>query len=1328
MMSQSPELASDPKPAAPEQHHQHQPDHATSARSTWIQVRRFIAEITEVFGSPAATLNTEPLVPLDAVSDHLDSCTAQLPYGAARVRSFVGASEPTDGDDSSTAAAAAAAAKPPVSAATESPGKWQLAAFARLHPLAVLVAAWATLVAADWLVTSAVVPRMVALLTARLWLPLAEATVAGADDGGTWLGLMLRRLLSGNLWLDDVLWRVQLLAADALEPLARPLALQWLCLALLSARIMRRCSRIGARALLLCSLYFAASDFALWSIFGPSALGGASADLLLPSRTTHMCTTTAGSAGAALATPATTNHAMGAPPLPQNTESLSDVGVVEEARRRALEERRRAQMRSLEERRKRQSSWDGDRAGSRVLPLLATLAVHTSVVFRVRHLDRAAGRLCVALLALGVVLRGSAGCVLAWPAARTVPGAGLLVCMTRASFAVLARVGGHACLLPIHALSTFGLLALRELAFAVHSMRAWYATTIRDRRWGPAMVGARLPSGSAIVLTSALAPVEPHVPMPDHAGPVAPSVCTNGDGERRTLTLSQVTGRARAPYAHRVCFLCLSGFCERCLLSMKIWPTAPADASPGSSSPTATSDRLDAPGDSSTAISTALQAPAILATSTAAHARRRGRTRHAKSASSAPLPAGDPGNGLPPLGESLLSLGLLSPDASTSAAAGQSRRGKLTEAWIASSVAHCPCRAVHGVGPSSFVSRAAKIEYMQQARATGEPSAFATPRGTLVSLPQYVSELRSLGLVRPVDPASVVFADEDPTSSVLPLIFGRFTVPANPGAVSAANALLASSATSYSQLVQQQQQQQQPQNYHSGHTPGSAPFLGPASAVDAPGGSASRSRILPKPTPLSLARASVAGTFRLCVEDICALAGAVRLHVVVTPILAHLLLTHPRTTQTAAVCVPASLAGVIASRMRPVAPNQPPQQQQQQGIAAATSGVADADPFLDHVRVQVARTDVVVRVNGQRWTEAEVGWALNETIEVRGLAVNSAYRICLSVCGMRSEELAVVLPSAQAAVSQARLAKQREREEAMAQLEDAHRQQLAAQQQLKRTRRDAPKQIHHWHAELDALHRAVDRSTQVDTRSHHRYTQLQGTIAESNAELAQIRAQREQQQGSDESYLSSSADESNSPTSADLRPPAASGFGVLSRLSDTSGAPAGRPTRSGTGNGISNGIGGTGSSSKLALDKAAAALRQAEQQAKETRDALEDAVQELKAERARWMDKLAQATQQQQPLLRAIEPVRRDVAETTKRLASGKIAAARLRRQLSDLDRQIAGLNSSSSSSAGEVPGGGGAAASVDGLQAQLIRRVAALREAIRAEHAGQGRAADAGS
>ncbi|KAJ2765345.1 hypothetical protein IWQ57_004813, partial [Coemansia nantahalensis] len=584
--------------------------------------------------------------------------------------------------------------------------------------------------------------------------------------------------------------------------------------------------------------------------------------------------------------------------------------------------------------------------------------------------------------------------------------------------------------------------------------------------------------------------------------------------------------------------------------------------------------------------------------------------------------------------------------------------------------------------------------YMQQARADGEPSAFAAPRGTLVPLAQYVAELRSLGLVRPVDPASVVFSDEDPASSVLPLIFGRFTVPANPHAVSAANALLASSATSYAQLLAHAPRH--------GHVPGSAPFLGhPAAAADPRSGTVARSRILARPTPLSLARAPAAASFRLCVEHICAGEGAVLLHVIVTPALAQLLLTHPHTSPSAAVCVPASLAGVMASRASPGGPGQPAQPAQQ-GIAAATSRVADADPFLDHVRVQLPRADVVVRVNGQRWADADVGWALNETVRVRGLAVDCEHRVSLAVCGMRSEELAVVLPSAQAAVSQARLAKKRAREDALAELDDIHRQHAAAQQLLKRARRDAPKQIHHCHAELDALRRAAARAVQTEARFRHRHAQLQDSLAEARADLALLRTQREEalehrRGGDDDSSRAdsaSSADESASPSPAGQPMLSPSAFDVLSRLGDANGADS-----------------TAGSAAKTAPDQAAAAvLRRAEQQARETRATLEDSLQELKRERARWLDRLAADTQQLQPLQRALEPARRDLADATKRLAAGKIAAAKLRRQMSDLDRQLVDLEAADSADA---------AATAEAAQAQLIRRVAALREALRTESAG---------
>ncbi|KAJ2814597.1 hypothetical protein GGI24_006328, partial [Coemansia furcata] len=114
---------------------------------------------------------------------------------------------------------------------------------------------------------------------------------------------------------------------------------------------------------------------------------------------------------------------------------------------------------------------------------------------------------------------------------------------------------------------------------------------------------------------------------------------------------------------------------------------------------------------------------------------------------------------------------------------------------------------------------------------------FTVPVGSMVGLAQYVAELRSLGLMRAVNPAAMVDTD-DFAANVFPYIFGRFAVPEHKGPTAAANALLASNRGS------------------SGYTPASAPFLA-ATPSDGSGLSAEQSRmsrILMASTPLSLAR------------------------------------------------------------------------------------------------------------------------------------------------------------------------------------------------------------------------------------------------------------------------------------------------------------------------------------------------------------------------------------------------------------------------------------------------------------------------------------------
>ncbi|KAJ1949613.1 hypothetical protein EC988_004707, partial [Linderina pennispora] len=570
--------------------------------------------------------------------------------------------------------------------------------------------------------------------------------------------------------------------------------------------------------------------------------------------------------------------------LPHNIRSPF-ANAVEEAleRKRAMVMRRSERMRRLHEWKMTMLSGNGDddddtgeisqaRKGSRLLPVLATLSVYVVLVWQARGLSWQAVQLVAILLMLDMALRNGhsslGGCAGActkpirdsssymvdsvgaiskcsiwtkafWSAEQQATLA-VLTCIWEVAVGVFRFCGcllvgsgtslfpacsGASCLLPIHTISVFALLALREAGYVVHNARAWYATVVRERRRGPYMVARTAGRNTRkITVTSELT--------------AASDAESSDDGK--------ADPGSRAAYARRVCFLCLSGYCERCLLSMEIWPTGnPSNHShPHSAQGEAGSSGHQREGSVSGSDHGSLMV------------RRKGLRGPTAGGSAGPgkggkpapvvIPTSDPlavepANGLPPLRDSLLSLGLLNPalNAPTApllAASGGSKRAKALDAWVVSSVAHCPCRSVHGVGPSAFVSRTARQDKQHE---------FSSPIGTLLPLVQYVRELKSLGLVRPVDPASVVFADEDPASSVLPLIFGRFTVPANPRAVAAANALLASSATSYAQLAQPTA---------NGHTPGSRPFIGaPAGGHgNADNGQVSHrpARILVKPTPL----------------------------------------------------------------------------------------------------------------------------------------------------------------------------------------------------------------------------------------------------------------------------------------------------------------------------------------------------------------------------------------------------------------------------------------------------------------------------------------------
>ncbi|KAJ2801522.1 hypothetical protein H4R20_003634 [Coemansia guatemalensis] len=1296
MMSQSPDLADkagEQGEAAPEQpsreRQQNQPSAAATAtpQTTWARLRRFIGEVTEVFGQPsgAGAAHAEVPLALDGVK-----AASESTHDGRRVRGFVGNSASADGG------AEAGSSGTQRHAAVE---------FVQRHALAALVVGWAVLALGDWALTSAVAPRLVARATQEPWTAGGESYVLQTFFDSGWAGQLMdavqRRLAGGEEWLDGALWRLQLLVGDVLLALTRAYAVQWLCFAVVTARLLLRGTRVSMRLALAYALYFSIMDSVLWRATDPAgswqtsgarqtvALDPAGPDSSCQTGGQEHMTPAAGHAGDASTQPNFPGGLGGAAQLAPHLVRSPYADAVAEAleRRRAAEGRRMRRTRQLYEWRRLGAA--SQQTTVQPLAVAATAAVWAAMAYRVRSAGRAAPQLCVALALADVLARGGAG-------TRAERGTRLALDGT-----LFARAGGRlGSVLPAHVLATFGLLVLREAAFAVHSMRVWYATTVRDRRTGAAMLGAA--GGSRrIRLAAVLDSVVPNSAS-GSSGAADRNVASAEavGGPPPAMTLSRVTSRVGAPLAHRVCFLCLSGYCERCLLSMQIWPTATpgaADAEVGAAGSTTETDRQGeaTAGPSAGPVESA---PAVQ------HSRRRSRTQN--SSKRAP-PAVDA------RAEALTGLGLLNPAPPASAAQPATRRPKAAvDVWIASSVAHCPCRDIHGPGPSSFVARAAKLEHVRAE--AGSSAASATPLGTLVPLAQYARGLQRLGLVRAVDAAAAVFAEQDAAAAVLPLLFGRLTAPADPRAVAAANALLASSAASYAHLTLPRVQ--------SGHTPAAAPFLGAHDPRQPP------ARIVARPTPLRLAR-TAPGSFRLCAESVAPQLGVVRVLVVMTPALAHVLLSVPRTAATAAVCAPASLAAAIAS---------PADSDAAAAVAAATSRVADADPFLDHVRVQLGRGDVVVRVNGTRWADADVGALLNQSITVRGLPLNRVHRVAVSICGLRSHELIVVLPPPHAAVSQARVAKQQGLLDAAEQLDAVRRHRAAAAQALKRTRREVPRQIHHWRAERDALARAVEKQSQVVPRFQRRLEQLGETVAALKSELLLLRAQLPPTAAvSVESELGCHVDTRDA-CLAVLRPPTpaavaapphqlpiamqgTSGFNVLSALSDSgsgesakddddddstlqhyqqNAAAVGGPTPPMSRDSVK---------ASSALAQAARDLELAEEQARAARDTFEDAAQNLKARRSRCMAELSRASQRVAPLEQSIAAVRRDLADVVKRMSSGSASATKLRRQVDELQAQIEEL---------ELLGGDGhhLRNSAGDSQDELIRTVASLREAIKAE------------
>ncbi|PIA12909.1 hypothetical protein COEREDRAFT_89970 [Coemansia reversa NRRL 1564] len=1295
MMSQSPDLAGkaggqaegvqeQPTEGLPVQSQEQQPATTTATTgTTWARLRRFLGEVTEVFGQPAetGTLHAEAPLVLDGVGE-----ANEIGGGGRRVRGFLGN---TANVGRKTEAGCSGR---PQHAAVE---------FVQRYPLAALVVGWAVLAAGDWVVTNAVVPRLVARATQKPWIANVEAGVLQTSLDSGWAGWLVdavqQRVAGGEEWLDGALWRLQLLVGDVLLALTRAYAVHWLCFAIVTARLLLRGTRVSMRLALAYALYFSVVDSVLWqaaNIAGGGQTGGArQAEALDPTRPDgswqtrgqEHVTLVAERAGDTNMQPPAPETVGGTVQLaPHLVRSPYADAVAEALERRRAAEGRHAQ-RTWQLREWRRQKIPPQETAAQPLAMAATAAVWMAAAYRMRGAVRAAPQLCFVLALADVLARGSAGKRLAL------------------NGALFAQTGGRlGSVLPAHVLSTFGLLALREAAFAAHSMRVWYTTTVRDRRTGAAMLGAT-PSARRIRLAAVLdsAASDSSGKSSNDSG----EACANtkvDDAQPRTMTLSRVTSRVGAPFAHRVCFLCLSGFCERCLLSMQIWPTATPVTATTEDSAAAGVAEADKPFD----VTSGSSAAPPDSNQEKQHSRRRSRTQnHSKR---------------PPVAanvqaESLAGLGLLNPVPPATTVQSATRRPKsAVDVWIASSVAHCPCRGIHGPGPSSFVARAAKLEHVYAEG--GAPAGNVAPLGTLVPLAQYAHGLQRLGLVHAVDAAAAVFAEQDAAAAVLPLLFGRLTAPADPHAVAAADALLASSAASYAHLTLPRLQ--------SGHTPAAAPFLGSHDSNQPP------ARIVARPTPLRLARAAP-DSFRLCAESVEPQLGVVRVLVVMTPALAHVLLSLPRTATTTAVCVPASLAAAIAS---------PAAADDGNALAAATSRVADADPFLDYVRVQLGRGDVVVRVNGARWADADIGPQLSQPITVRGLQPNRVHRVTISICSLRSYELVVVLPSSHAAVSQARVAKQQGLIDAAEQLEAVRRRHAAAAQTLKRTRREMPRQIHHWRAERDALARAVEKQTLAVPRFQRRLEQLDESAAALKTELLLLRAQLPQtvavpdeddlgcHVGTSDTclLLSRSSTPGNADTPSRNLPIAAqgtSGFNVLTTLSDFgSGESAkdddddnidrslysSKQTSTGA-NAFTPLVSRDNLNASKALAQAAQDLENTEGQARAARDAFEEAAQDLKAQRSHYMAELSKVSRRVAPLEVSIAAVRRDIADAARRMSLGSASAAKLRSQVDDLQVQIKDI---------ELLGGSGSQLrnGADDPQNELIRSVAALRESIKTE------------
>ncbi|KAJ2402859.1 hypothetical protein GGI23_000398 [Coemansia sp. RSA 2559] len=1353
-MADSPDLQRLHEPSSIQQQQQQQQQQsrdAPSGRSAWTQVRRFVTEITEVFGRHRsdATTNDEGECN-DSTEDATALLEAAVRIDKQHVRTGAHQGVASEGEE-------------------EHARTWrgQAMGFARGYPLLALLCGWLVMVSVDWLVTSEAIPRLVSLLTARPWSPFSESFVLRAalqqpgllgDGAGIGISQAVKtRLVDGELMLDDFIWRTQAFVASSLVPLTHSHALLWLCIALLSLGALRRCSKLGPRAALLCIAYFVAADYALWNTLGPAHLDyiGSGPLIVQPS---YEC-----NSGACTLARIPLPQAASLPRIDYSSSSSSSSSThtyfqpsdvrspfaeaVQQAMqmRSALVERRTERLQRLHGWRQRvkQTVQDQNRHKSGRISVIATLATLSFYIclthWATQYVSASALRVFMLLFGMDVLLHGGFAsivqCVLAHSnrieadvlratadadaslhafLVGTLGCAQVLYAHTMGFLSCVAANGVYSIfdshtptsgrLLPIHVLNVTALLALRECAYVIHNMRAWYAAVVRERRRGPSILTGRRAGSAQITVSRCDGPVAP--------APTAPT------SHRLAASMTRY-----AAYAHRTCFMCLGGFCERCLLSMEIWPTA--DSSPASGAVADLGESASTAQQRLPLVAAAAAAAAAAATMSQ-HTRRRTKTstRHGRSAPAAgntaaaspsmpstaasassatdSLAADTTANGLPPLYTSLQTIADLvdqqpalsgtdaSPDMFLSALPGATsrsgvaqqghqtgaRRGRTVDVWIASSVAHCPCRLVHGVGPSSFVAKPA-------GGSKADAGEEMPPAGTPLALSQYARELKSLGLVRSVDPVSAVHADDDPAASVLPLIFGRFALPENPQAVAAANALLQSSG---------------------GHTPGDVPFLrtglaprqgaglssvqsqvsdlatGTSAELTSGGdGTHHPSRILAKPTPLSTVRSMGSGTFRLCVDAVLASQGAVNVSIIVTPVLAHLLLTHPRTAPTAAVCVPASLVSAIVSRThRSQASTSRSAKPKMGGNNVGSSGPADIDPFVDHSRVQLLRSDIVVRVNGSRWTDFELdrSGTLNRPLSVRSLPPNHMHSICVSVCGMRSEELTVVIPAIDASTTlfgmnmlngSAGGAKLSGNVEDVAarveQLDVLHKQQQMAQQKLRKVKRDFPRQIQNLQNELEAVRRVLSRHADSSARFEPQRAHLVASIAAVAAETADLRAQLDKHARDLDTLADVPASREESVSGSASRE--LTGFNVLATLDDHEAVAEPLAAHQGHHRKQTSADPSSSHVIQSGVDQQALAEYQdIEARARRAQNKYEDSIHGLKADRAKWMAQLSQLTQRLSHLDQLIDPVRRELKEVTRLVAAGANMESTLHRKL----------------------------------------------------------------